>query len=41
MIATHEEIAAAVAAGDPVRAAAAMARHFDESVGALLQAGLS
>jgi DNA-binding FadR family transcriptional regulator len=41
MIATHEEIAGAVAAGDPLRAAAAMAQHFDESVGALVQAGLS
>lgn len=40
MIATHEEIAAAVAAGDPVRASDAMGRHFDESVRALLQAGL-
>lgn len=41
MIATHEEIAGAVAAGDPQRASDAMGRHFDESVRALLDAGLS
>lgn len=41
MIATHEEIASAVAAGDPQKAVAAMAVHFDESVRALLSAGLS
>lgn len=41
MIATHEDIAAAVAAGDPARAASAMAQHFDESIGALLRAGMS
>jgi GntR family transcriptional regulator, transcriptional repressor for pyruvate dehydrogenase complex len=40
MIATHEEIAEAVAAGDPVRASEAMGRHFDESVRALIQAGV-
>jgi GntR family transcriptional regulator, transcriptional repressor for pyruvate dehydrogenase complex len=41
MLDTHEEIAAAVAAGDPERAVAAMVVHFDESVRALLQAGMS
>lgn len=41
MVATHVEIAQAVAATDPQRAVAAMALHFDESVRALLQAGLS
>jgi GntR family transcriptional regulator, transcriptional repressor for pyruvate dehydrogenase complex len=41
MIATHEDIAAAVTAGDPQKAVAAMAVHFDESVRALLGAGLS
>ena len=41
MIATHEEIARAVAAGDPQKAVSAMAVHFDESVRALLSAGLS
>ena len=41
MLATHEEIAAAGAAGDPPGAAAAMSRHFDESVRALLDAGVS
>jgi len=41
MIAGHEEIAAAVAAGDPVRASAAMETHFDASVRVLLVAGLS
>jgi GntR family transcriptional repressor for pyruvate dehydrogenase complex len=41
MIATHEEIARAVAAGDPQQAVSAMAVHFDESVRALLSAGLS
>lgn len=40
MIANHERIAAAVAEGDPERAAAAMAQHFDESVRALISAGL-
>ena len=34
------EIAAAVAAGNPVRAAAGMEAHFDESVRALLAAGM-
>jgi DNA-binding FadR family transcriptional regulator len=41
MLGTHEEIAAAVVGGDPVRAAEAMGRHFDESVRALLSAGVS
>lgn len=41
MIATHEGIAAAVAAGDPARAATLMAVHFDESVRALLAAGMA
>lgn len=41
MIATHEEIARAVAAGDPAAATAAMAIHFDESVRALLSAGMA
>jgi DNA-binding FadR family transcriptional regulator len=41
MLATHEEIASAVAAGDPPRAAEAMGRHFDESVRALVDAGVA
>ncbi len=41
MLATHQDIADAVAAGDPPRAAEAMSRHFDESVRALLDAGVS
>ena len=41
MIAAHQDIARAVAAGDPQQAVAAMAQHFDESVRALLAAGLS
>ena len=41
MIATHQDIARAVAAGDPPRAVEAMTLHFDESVRALLTAGLS
>ena len=41
MVATHAEIARAVAAGDPEKATAAMSLHFDESVRALLTAGLS
>ncbi len=41
MVSTHMEIASAVAAGDPQQAVAAMAQHFDESVRALLTAGLS
>jgi GntR family transcriptional regulator, transcriptional repressor for pyruvate dehydrogenase complex len=41
MLATHLDIALAVSAGDPQKAVAAMAQHFDESVRALLAAGLS
>jgi DNA-binding FadR family transcriptional regulator len=41
MLRTHEEIAEAVAAGDPARAALAMERHFDESVRVLLSAGVA
>lgn len=41
MIDTHQRIADAVAAGDPQHAVEAMGKHFDESVHALLQAGLS
>ena len=41
MIATHGRIASSVAAGDPQQAVEAMNVHFDESVGALLKAGLS
>ena len=41
MLSTHAEIAGAIAAGDPPRAAEAMGRHFDESVRALLDAGVA
>lgn len=41
MVATHIDIARAVAASDPQQAVAAMTLHFDESVRALLTAGLS
>ena len=41
MIDTHRRIADAVATGDPQTAAKAMNAHFDESINALLQAGLS
>lgn len=41
MIANHERIAAAVSEGDPERAVAAMSLHFDESVRALVSAGLT
>lgn len=41
MIATHEGLAEAIGAGDPQRAVALMGVHFDESVRALLSAGLS
>ena len=41
MLRTHEEIAEAVADGDPARAALTMERHFDESVRALLSAGVA
>jgi DNA-binding FadR family transcriptional regulator len=40
MLRTHEEIAEAVAGGDPARAVGAMERHFDESVRVLLSAGV-
>ncbi len=41
MLSSLEEIAGAVAAGDPPRAVEAMTRHFDESVRALMEAGVS
>lgn len=41
MVATHLEIARAVAAGDPQAAIESMSLHFDESVRALLTAGMS
>jgi GntR family transcriptional regulator, transcriptional repressor for pyruvate dehydrogenase complex len=41
MLATHVAIASAVVAGDPQQAIAAMTLHFDESVRALLTAGLT
>ena len=41
MVTTHVDIARAVAASDPQQAVAAMSLHFDESVRALLTAGLS
>lgn len=41
MLATHMDIAKAVAASDPQAAVAAMSLHFDESVRALLSAGMS
>ena len=41
MLATHMDIARAVSASDPQGAVAAMVLHFDESVRALLTAGLS
>ena len=41
MIAAHQDIAGAVAAGDPQKAELAMTQHFDESIRALLSAGLS
>lgn len=37
----HIDIAAAIAAGDPKQASELMARHFDESVRALLVAGIA
>jgi DNA-binding FadR family transcriptional regulator len=40
MLRTHEEIAEAVAGGDPAGAVGAMERHFDESVRVLLSAGV-
>ena len=41
MIQTHLDIAEAVSAGDPQKAAVLMARHFDNSVKVLIDAGLS
>ncbi len=41
MVATHCDIARAVADGDPVSAVASMSLHFDESVRALLAVGMS
>lgn len=41
MLDTHAEIARAIAAGDAQAAQAAMTLHFDESVRALLSAGMS
>ena len=41
MLATHMDIARAVAASDPQQAVASMSQHFDESVRALLTAGLT
>jgi GntR family transcriptional regulator, transcriptional repressor for pyruvate dehydrogenase complex len=41
MVKTHMEIARAVAAGNPQAAVEFMAQHFDESVRALLAAGMS
>ncbi len=41
MIATHVDIARAVAASDPQQAMSLMSLHFDESVRALLTGGLS
>jgi DNA-binding FadR family transcriptional regulator len=41
MVATHVDIARSVAASDPQQAMAGMSLHFDESVRALLTAGLS
>jgi DNA-binding FadR family transcriptional regulator len=41
MLSTHLAIAGAIKAGDPVEAARLMSLHFDESVRALLDAGLA
>jgi DNA-binding FadR family transcriptional regulator len=41
MIAGHEDIAAAILKGDPRLAAAHMAEHFDNSVKALIAAGIA
>ena len=40
MIAIHADLAEAIATGDTAGARAAMARHFDHSVRALIAAGL-
>jgi DNA-binding FadR family transcriptional regulator len=41
MLGIHADLAAAIDAGDPAKAAELMARHFDESVRALVAAGIS
>lgn len=41
MLNLHESIAEAIVAGDPQRSADLMAKHFDESVRALIVAGIS
>jgi GntR family transcriptional regulator, transcriptional repressor for pyruvate dehydrogenase complex len=41
MVANHVEIARAIAAGNPLAAVEYMSQHFDESVRALLAAGMS
>lgn len=41
MLGLHIDLAAAIAGGDPQRASELMARHFDESVRALLRAGVA
>jgi DNA-binding FadR family transcriptional regulator len=41
MLRIHADLARAIAAGDPARASELMARHFDESVRALVAAGIS
>jgi DNA-binding FadR family transcriptional regulator len=41
MLDLHGAIADAIVAGDPQRAAGLMAKHFDESVRALIVAGIS
>lgn len=41
MIDLHVALAEAIAAGDPARASELMAQHFDESVRALIAAGIS
>jgi DNA-binding FadR family transcriptional regulator len=41
MVSTHERIADAITAGDPERAVREMSFHFDDSVRALISAGLS
>ena len=40
-IASHEAIARAIKAGDPRAATDAMAQHFDQSVQALIIAGIN
>jgi DNA-binding GntR family transcriptional regulator len=41
MVQTHVDMARAVAASDPLKAVELMSLHFDESVRALLTAGMS